>query len=106
MHTIDEEVRKIIDRNYARAKAILEEHEDKLHVMAKALMRYETIDEAGRPVVRRVATTPGRMLLSEILPKGMSFDLVIRNGTVVDGSGLGSVPGERPPPHPFRTPRS
>ena len=46
VHTIDEEVRKIIDRNYARAKAILEEHEDKLHVMAKALMRYETIDEA------------------------------------------------------------
>jgi cell division protease FtsH len=45
VHTIDEEVRKIIDRNYARAKAILEDHEDKLHVMAKALMRYETIDQ-------------------------------------------------------------
>ena len=45
VHSIDEEVRKIIDRNYARAKAILEEHEDKLHVMAKALMKYETIDE-------------------------------------------------------------
>jgi cell division protease FtsH len=45
VHTIDEEVRKIIDRNYARAKAILESHEDKLHVMAKALMRYETIDQ-------------------------------------------------------------
>jgi cell division protease FtsH len=45
VHSIDEEVRKIIDRNYARAKAILEEHEDKLHLMAKALMKYETIDE-------------------------------------------------------------
>jgi cell division protease FtsH len=44
-HTIDEEVRKIIDRNYARAKVILGEHEDKLHLMAKALMKYETIDE-------------------------------------------------------------
>jgi cell division protease FtsH len=43
-HTIDEEVRKIIDRNYARAKVILGEHEDKLHLMAKALMKYETID--------------------------------------------------------------
>jgi cell division protease FtsH len=42
-HTIDEEVRKIIDRNYARAKAILEQHESHLHVMAKALMKYETI---------------------------------------------------------------
>jgi cell division protease FtsH len=38
-------VRKIIDRNYARAKAILEDREDKLHLMAKALMKYETIDE-------------------------------------------------------------
>jgi cell division protease FtsH len=45
VHSIDEEVRKIIDRNYARAKAILGEHEDKLHLMAKALMKYETIDE-------------------------------------------------------------
>ncbi|MEQ8207406.1 MAG: ATP-dependent zinc metalloprotease FtsH, partial [Woeseia sp.] len=44
VHTIDEEVRAIIDRNYARAKQILEEQVDKLHVMAKALMKYETID--------------------------------------------------------------
>ncbi len=42
-HVIDEEVRKIIDRNYDRAKAILEEHEEKLHIMAKSLMKYETL---------------------------------------------------------------
>jgi cell division protease FtsH len=45
-NTIDEEVRAIIDRNYERAKRILKEHEDKLHVMAKALMKYETIDSS------------------------------------------------------------
>jgi len=44
VHTIDEEVRKIIDRNYDRAERILKEHEDKLHDMAKALMKYETLD--------------------------------------------------------------
>jgi cell division protease FtsH len=44
IHAIDEEVRKIIDRNYERAKNILTEHRDKLDVMAKALMKYETID--------------------------------------------------------------
>ncbi|MDX1482181.1 MAG: ATP-dependent zinc metalloprotease FtsH, partial [Woeseiaceae bacterium] len=44
VHTIDEEVRKIIDRNYDRAKAILTEHREKLDVMANALMKYETID--------------------------------------------------------------
>jgi cell division protease FtsH len=43
-HLIDEEVRKIIDSNYNRAKEILAENIDKLHVMAKALMKYETID--------------------------------------------------------------
>jgi cell division protease FtsH len=43
-HLIDEEVRKIIDSNYDRAKQILAENVDKLHVMAKALMKYETID--------------------------------------------------------------
>jgi len=44
VHTIDEEVRAIIDRNYARAQELLSEHRDKLDVMAKALMKYETID--------------------------------------------------------------
>ncbi len=43
-HSIDEEVRKIIDSNYRRADAILKEHVKKLHVMAKALIKYETID--------------------------------------------------------------
>ena len=43
-NAIDEEVRKIIDANYARAEEILQENVDKLHVMAKALVKYETID--------------------------------------------------------------
>ncbi|NKB46789.1 MAG: ATP-dependent zinc metalloprotease FtsH [Legionellales bacterium] len=41
---IDEEVREIIDRNYARAKLLLMENIDKLHSMAEALVKYETID--------------------------------------------------------------
>ncbi len=43
-HLIDEEIRHVIDTNYARAKRILEENIDKLHLMAEALMKYETID--------------------------------------------------------------
>ena len=42
-HTIDEEVRTIIDENYARAERLLKENVDKLHTMAKALVMYETI---------------------------------------------------------------
>ena len=42
--TIDAEVRKIIDRNYKRAKEILKKHKKELKVMADALMKFETID--------------------------------------------------------------
>ncbi len=41
---IDKEVRVIIDRNYERAKKILNDNMDKLHLMADALIKYETID--------------------------------------------------------------
>ncbi|WP_338517683.1 ATP-dependent zinc metalloprotease FtsH [Alteromonas gracilis] len=41
---IDEEVKDIINRNYQRAKTILEENVDILEAMKDALMKYETID--------------------------------------------------------------
>jgi len=41
---IDEEVRRIIDGAYERATNLLKENEKKLHLMADALMKYETID--------------------------------------------------------------
>lgn len=43
-HLIDEEIRSFIDRNYERSERILRENMDKLHLMADALMKYETID--------------------------------------------------------------
>jgi len=43
-HIIDEEIRFIIDRNYKRAEQILTDNMEKLGLMAKALMKYETID--------------------------------------------------------------
>ncbi|HEC05419.1 MAG TPA: ATP-dependent zinc metalloprotease FtsH [Thiolapillus brandeum] len=43
-HIIDEEIRNIIDRNYDRSRRILKENIDKLHAMAQALIKYETID--------------------------------------------------------------
>ncbi len=43
-NAIDEEVRKIIDTNYERAKNLLEDNSEKLHAMAKALMKFETIN--------------------------------------------------------------
>lgn len=43
-HLIDEEIRSVIDRNYERAERILRENLEKLHLMAEALIKYETID--------------------------------------------------------------
>jgi cell division protease FtsH len=43
-HLIDEEIRSVIDRNYERAERLIRENIDKMHVMAEALMKYETID--------------------------------------------------------------
>ena len=55
-HVIDEEIRSIIDCNYRRAEQLLRDNLDKLHAMAEALIKYETIDSeqiddimAGRP---------------------------------------------------------
>ena len=42
--TIDDEVRRIVVAQYARATALLEKHLDKLHAIAKALLEYETLD--------------------------------------------------------------
>jgi len=45
-HVIDEEVRTLIDSCYGEAKQLLEDNTARLHVMAEALMKYETIDQS------------------------------------------------------------
>jgi cell division protease FtsH len=41
---VDKEIRRIIDEQYARARAIIEENRDKIEVMTKALIEWETLD--------------------------------------------------------------
>ena len=46
-HAIDEEVRRVIDSNYDHARSrSCRRNLDKLHTMAEALIKYETIDES------------------------------------------------------------
>jgi cell division protease FtsH len=80
-HAIDEEVRRVIETNYNRAKGILQEHLEKLHTMADALVKYETIDDRQiREIMDGKPPTP---------PEGW------------DSSGLGGSPGGTPmPPQP------
>ena len=55
---IDEEVRCIIDRNYERAREILTNNLERLHSMAEALIKYETID--GEQIDDIMADQPAR----------------------------------------------
>lgn len=61
---IDQEVRRIIDLAYKTAKSILEKHLDGLHILAKALLEYESITGKeihilldGKPLKRTARTT-------------------------------------------------
>ena len=45
MQAVDEEVRRIIDEQYALARKLIEENQDKMHAMAHALLEWETIDK-------------------------------------------------------------
>jgi DNA-directed RNA polymerase subunit beta' len=49
-----------------------------LHAKIKA--RYKTVDVEGNPITRRVESTPGRMMIAEILPRNpkIPFELVNR----------------------------
>jgi cell division protease FtsH len=56
MQQVDAEIRRIIDEQYALARKLIEDNQDKMHAMAKALLDWETIDSeqlddimAGRP---------------------------------------------------------
>jgi cell division protease FtsH len=76
-HVIDEEIRSIIDQNYRRAEQLLRDNLDKLHLMAEALIKYETIDSdqiddimAGRP-----PREPADVNVDEEPPTGTTIDL-------------------------------
>jgi DNA-directed RNA polymerase subunit beta' len=55
---------------------------------SKIVTRYETVDPDGKPIILRVESTPGRMLLAELLPRHpkVPFELVNRLLTKKDVS--------------------
>ena len=44
MQKVDEEIRRIIDQQYVLARKLIENNRDKVEVMAKALLEWETLD--------------------------------------------------------------
>ena len=58
-HTVDSEIRRIVEEAYARATEILNDRMEDLHTLAKALLEYELLsgDEIkallrGEPILR------------------------------------------------------
>ncbi|HEX8340370.1 MAG TPA: hypothetical protein VF624_05630, partial [Tepidisphaeraceae bacterium] len=64
---IDEEVKKLIDRLYEETRQFLDQHREQLDAVAKALMKYETLDsgEVERIMAGEQLTRP---TVSELLP--------------------------------------
>ncbi|EWY41813.1 DNA-directed RNA polymerase subunit beta' [Skermanella stibiiresistens SB22] len=63
--------------NIGEIQQALDSKSVSLHARVKA--RYHTIDDEGKPITVRLETTPGRMLLSEILPRNKMVPFSVIN---------------------------
>ena len=81
---VDEEVKKIVDAGYQRAKKIIKEKLDDLHKLAKALLMYETL--SGEEIKD--------LILKNIQPKRTTEEV---DQNKEDTSALGSL-GLKPKP--------
>ena len=91
---IDEEVRSIIDRNYQRSTRILKANEQRLHFMASALIRYETIDvEQIRDIMEGREPRPPQDWSDQSPPGGDSPVVEDENNGEQSPSGSGSIGG-------------
>ncbi|MDP9967189.1 cell division protease FtsH [Variovorax paradoxus] len=87
MEKVDAEVRRIIDEQYALARRLIEENSDKMHVMAKALLEWETIDtEQLDDIMAGRAPRPPKDWTPRIPPSG--------------SGGSGGTPAVNPDPAP------
>ncbi len=91
---IDEEVRSIIERNYQRSTGILKENEQRLHAMADALIRYETIDvEQIRDIMEGREPRPPQDSSDQPPPGGDSPAVEGDSDGEQSPSGSGSIGG-------------
>ena len=86
-HLIDEEIRSFIDRNYERSETILRENQDKLHLMADALMKYETIDHYQIDDIMEGRTPRPPQNWDQTPPSGGSPDPEVKPIPPSDGVG-------------------
>ncbi len=58
LQSIDDEIRRIVDEQLERARALLKEHSDKAHAMAEALLERETIGREEVELIMQGAALP------------------------------------------------
>jgi cell division protease FtsH len=91
---IDDEIHRIIEESYQRATQILQENAEKLHIMAEALMKYETIDDVQVRQIMDEGRFPDApagweeevVVSSEDLPPDASAEVVMTD-TALDAGG-------------------
>ncbi len=89
MQKVDSEVRRIIDQQYTLARKLIEENQDKMHAMAKALLEWETIDsEQIDDIMAGKDPRPPKDWTPRVLPTGG------------DSSSGGSAPAVKPDAEP------
>ena len=92
-HVIDEEVREIVDQNYQRAEQILKDKREILELMAQALMKYETIDEAQlKEIMQGMEPSPPKDWGREDPPVKPANDA---DDKKKDGASVGDRPAEQ-----------
>ncbi len=97
---IDEEVRQIVERNYQRARQLLQENMDKLHKMAEALIKYETLDpEQIEDIMAGRDPRPPRDWGAEDRP-------VTQPVSVAPAKGRAPTPADKPIGGPASSPQS
>jgi cell division protease FtsH len=95
---IDEQVRKLVDQGYSRARAIIEEHSDGMVRIAETLLEREVLDGAEvRLLIEGGTLAPMAHPPKSTPPDGGEKQQVIRpEGGKLPGTGL--LGGERPQP--------
>ncbi len=67
---IDKEIRSIVDTGYNRAKQLLSDHADQLHLLAQALLEFETLsgDEIKTLIEKGELTREGETIRPAAVP--------------------------------------
>jgi len=98
-HDIDEEIRRIIDSSYERARQIINDNMDKFTAMAEALIKYETIDSTQiNDIIAGKTPRPPEDWHDDQFSKGLGLNVSVQDNANED------VDDEQPGTDPLGSP--